>query len=147
MSPQTSQTELRDRVLYFTQIDRDGSILRTKANRKLPLSNSPMTDVLQALLAGPNGDERQKGLISLIPPDTRVLSASIRADTAYVSFSEDFQYNTYGVEGYAGQVRQIVFTVTEFSNIRDVQILIEGRRVDYLGEGVWIGSPLSREMF
>ena len=138
--------ELRDRVLYFTQVDRGGSILRVKVDRKIPLSDSPMTDAIQALIAGPNGDEKGRGLISLVPPATRILSATVRGNTAYINFSEDFQYNTYGVEGYAGQLRQIVYTVTEFSNIKDVQILIEGRRVDYLGEGIWIGSPISRDM-
>jgi spore germination protein GerM len=70
----------------------------------------------------------------------------VRGSTAYISFSEEFQYNTFGVEGYAAQLRQIVWTVTEFTNVSDVQILIEGRRVDYLGEGIWIGSPLDRDM-
>ena len=138
--------ELRERALYFTQVDRGGSILRIKVNRKIPVSDSPMTDVIQALIAGPSTDEKRRDLMSLIPPDTRILSATVRGETAYISFSEEFQYNTYGVEGYAAQLRQIVYTVTEFSNIRYVQILIEGRRVDYLGEGIWIGSPLSREI-
>lgn len=137
--------ELRDRVLYFSQVDRSGSILRVKVNRKLPVSDSPMTDVIQALVAGPTADEKRRGLISLIPQGTRMLSATVRGETAYISFSEDFQYNTYGVEGYAGQLRQIVFTATEFLNVKDVQILIEGRRLDYLGEGIWIGSPISRD--
>jgi len=137
--------ELRNRVLYFTQVDRSGSILRVKVERRLPASNTPMVDVLQSLISGPTDDEKRKGLISLIPPGTRILSATVRDHTAYISFSEDFQYNTFGVEGYAGQLRQIVFTVTEFSNVTDVQFLIEGRRVDYLGEGIWIGSPLSRD--
>ena len=105
-----------------------------------------MTDAIQALISGPNTEEKGKGLISLIPPSTRILSATVRGETAYISFSEDFQYNTYGVEGYAAQLRQIVYTATEFPNVRNVQILIEGRRVDYLGEGIWIGSPLDREM-
>jgi len=141
-----SQTDLRDRAIYFIHVDRGGSILREKVNRKLPVSDSPMTDAIQAIISGPNGEEKSKGLISLIPPNTRILSATVRDDTAYISFSEDFQYNTYGVEGYAGQLRQIVFTATEFSNIKNVQILIEGRRIDYLGEGIWIGSPLNRDM-
>jgi len=106
-----------------------------------------MTDVINAIVAGPTNEEKNRGLISLIPPASKILSATVRGETAYISFSEDFQYNTYGVEGYAGQVRQVVFTATEFSNVKSVQILIEGRRIDYLGEGVWIGSPLSREMF
>ena len=141
-----STAELRERVLYFTQVDRDGSILRIKVNRKLPVSDSPMTDVIQALIAGPNTDEKNRNLLSLIPPNTQILSATVRGETAYISFSEEFQYNSYGVEGYAAQLRQVVYTVTEFSNIRYVQILIEGRRVDFLGEGIWIGSPLNREM-
>ena len=151
--PQTGQDlqtvgapELRDRALYFVQIDRGGSILRVKVDRRLPVSNSPLIDVIQALIAGPNVNERNRELISLIPPATQLISATIRGNTAYINFSEDFLYNTYGVEGYAGQLRQVVFTATEFPNVRDVQILIEGRRIDYLGEGVWIGSPLSREM-
>ena len=143
---QGSAAELRDRSLYFIVVDRDGSILRVRVDRSLPVSGSPMTDTLQALLAGPSGDEINRGLITLIPPDTRILSASVRDNTAFISFSEDFQYNTYGVEGYAAQLRQVVLTVTEFPNITDVQILIEGRRIDFLGEGIWIGSPISREM-
>ena len=138
--------ETRERVLYFVQVDRTGYISRVQANRRLPVSDSPLADVIQALIAGPNADEKNAGLISLIPPSTKLLSASIRGNTAFLNFNEEFQYNTYGVEGYAGQLRQIVFTVTEFSNVADVQILIEGRRIDYLGEGVWVGSPVSRDM-
>jgi spore germination protein GerM len=104
-----------------------------------------MLDSLNALLQGPTAEEQRRDIVSLIPPGTRILSATVRGNTAYVSFSEEFQYNTYGVEGYAAQLKQIVWTATEFSNVQDVQILIEGRRIDYLGEGIWIGSPLSRE--
>ena len=141
-----SQIEQRERALYFIHVDRGGSILREKVSRKIPVSDSPMTDAIQAIITGPNGEEKQKDLISLIPPNTRILSATVKGDTAYISFSEDFQYNTYGVEGYAGQLRQVVFTATEFPNVKNVQILIEGRRVDYLGEGIWIGGPISRDM-
>ena len=143
---QAGQVEMRDRALYFIHVDRGGSILREKVTRKIPVSDSPMIDAIGALISGPNGEEKGKGLISLIPPTVRILSATVRGDTAYISFSEDFQYNTYGVEGYAAQLRQIVFTATEFPNVANVQILIEGRRIDYLGEGIWIGSPLNRDM-
>jgi spore germination protein GerM len=104
-----------------------------------------MLDSLNALLQGPTAEEQRRGMVSLIPSGARILSATVRGNTAYISFSEEFQYNTYGVEGYAAQLKQIVWTATEFPNVENVQILIEGRRVDYLGEGIWIGSPLSRE--
>jgi hypothetical protein len=137
----------RDRALYFINVDEEGAILRIRVTRPMPATSSPLADTIGALLRGPTADERNRGLISLIPPGTRLLSAQIRGATAYLSFSEDFQFNTYGVEGYIGQLRQIIWTVTEFPNIVSVQILIEGRRIDYLGEGIAIGSPLDRNSF
>jgi spore germination protein GerM len=83
--------------------------------------------------------------MTLIPEGTRLLSAMVRGQTAYLNFNEEFQFNTYGMEGYAAQIRQVIWTATEFSTVADVQILIEGRRLDYLGESIPIGSPLNRE--
>jgi hypothetical protein len=143
-APPSPSTANRDRALYFIEVDGDGAILRTRVIRPMPATDSPLADTVQLLLRGPTVDERNRGLITLIPPDTQVLSAQVRGSTAYLSFSEDFQFNTYGVEGYIGQLRQIIWTVTEFPNVADVQILIEGRRIDYLGERIAIGSPLDR---
>jgi spore germination protein GerM len=136
-----------ERSLYFMRIDRDGTIVRTKVSRSLPVTDSPMVDVLNLLMQGTTAAEEAQGLVSLIPTGTRVLSARIQGATAYISFNEPFQFNIYGVEGYIAQMRQIVWTATEFSTVTDVQILIEGRRVDYLGEGIWIGSPVGRDTF
>ena len=139
--------QTRDRNIYFTQIDREGRILNSRITRGIPVSDSPLADTLNVLLTGPSEDELNRGIRNLIPQNTRLLSAIVRGNTAYISFSEDFMFNTYGIEGYVAQLRQIVWTVTEFSNVRDVQILIEGRRLDYLVEGIWIGSPISRQSF
>ncbi|MDR1398957.1 MAG: GerMN domain-containing protein [Treponema sp.] len=131
-------------TLYFIQIDQDGTILRSRITRTGPSSNSPLLNALQTLINGPSSDEQRQGLISLIPERTRILSVNIRGETAYIDMSEEFQYNSYGREGYAAQLHQIVWTATEFSSVKSVQLLIEGRRVDWLGEGIWIGSPLNR---
>ena len=144
-APQSAQT--RERVIYFTQIDRDGQILQSRVVRRMPESGSPMQDVLNAMLMGPNAEELNRGIINLIPQNTRLLRAQVQGSTAYLSFSEDFLFNTFGIEGYVAQLRQIVWTVTEFSTVSDVQILIDRRRLDYLGEGIWIGSPISRQSF
>ncbi|AEF86458.1 conserved hypothetical protein [Treponema primitia ZAS-2] len=147
VTPAPPAVQSRDRALYFIRVDGDGTILRTSVNRTVTLSDSPLEDVLRLLLQGPTAAEKARGLITLIPPGTKFLRAEVRGSTVYISFSEDFQFNTYGVEGYVGQLRQVVWTATEFSNVKDVQILIEGRRVDYLGEGINIGSPLDRDAF
>jgi spore germination protein GerM len=98
-------------------------------------------------MKGPTDEEKRLGLISLIPEETQIISAKVLKDTAYIDVSEPFQYNIYGIEGYAGQLTQLIWTATEFSNVKNIQVLIEGRRVDYLGEGIWIGSPIDRGMF
>lgn len=134
--------------LYFVKVDDDGIISRHEVKRTISASDSPLTDALAALLAGPSTEEMSKGFISLIPSDTRLLSAQVRGSTAYLDFNEAFMYNRYGIEGYAGQLRQIVYTATNFSTVKDIQILIEGQKKDYLGgDGVYIGKPLSRASF
>ena len=134
--------------LYFIRVDDDGIITRHEVKRTVGASDSPMTDALDALMSGPNADELARGFISLIPSEAKLLSAQVRGSTAYLNFSEPFMYNRYGIEGYAGQLKQIVYTATEFSTVKDVQILIEGQKRDYLGgDGVFIGKPLSRASF
>jgi hypothetical protein len=135
------------RSLYFIQLDAEGTILHSKVSRNLPGSDSPLTDVLQALLDGPSQEEQGQGLISLIPEETKLLSVIVRLETAYINLSEDFLYTPYGSEGYTAQLQQLIWTVTEFPAIKNVQLLIEGRKLDYLGDITWIGSPIGRDFF
>ncbi|MDR3283649.1 MAG: GerMN domain-containing protein [Treponema sp.] len=134
--------------LWFIQIDRDGLISRKEVRRGLSKTNSPLTSAVQALLTGPSITDLEKGFVSLIPEGTKLLSASIVNRVATLSFSEEFEYNRYGVEGYLGQLAQIVYTATAFPTVDSVQFLIEGELREYLGgDGVRIGIPLSRESF
>jgi germination protein M len=148
--PVSAQNPARSRSasLFFVRIDDDGVIVRQEAKRLIPASDSPLLDSLAALLKGPSEDEIRKKLISLVPQGTKLLSAQVRGSTAVLNFNEAFMYNHYGIEGYAGQLKQIVYTATAFPTVQDVQILIEGAKIDYLGgEGVFIGRPLSRNSF
>lgn len=134
--------------LYFVTIENDGAVSRKQITRSIAKTDSPLSENIKQLLAGPNQAERAKGCISLIPENTRLLSASVSNGIAQLNFNEAFEFNRVGVEGYLGQLMQIVYTATEFSTVSSVQILIEGQKKEYLGsEGVWIGSPLSRSSF
>lgn len=147
-SPMEVVKSTRVAVLYFIRVDDDGVISRHEVKRTIDASDSPMTDALNALMAGPDADELARGYISLIPSDARLLSAQVRGSTAYLNFNEAFMYNRYGIEGYAGQLKQIVYTATGFPTVKDVQVLIDGQTRDYLGgDGVYIGKPLSRASF
>lgn len=134
--------------LYFVVVDSDGSIVRKVVKRKLPKTDSPLTNAINALLAGPTPEETNKNCMTLIPEGTKLLGASVKNGVATLNFNENFEFNTIGVEGYIGQLMQIVYTATEFSTVKSVQFLIEGQHKDYLGsEGQWIGSPLARSSF
>lgn len=142
------QPQSKNRNLYFMQLTEDGSLIRSKVSRTIIISDSPLMDVLQSLLAGPTEIEKKLGLMSAIPPGSKLLSAAVTEGIAYLNFNDAFQFNTYGVEGYTAQLKQVVWTATEFSTVRGVQFLIEGKRLTYLGgEGIRIDKPLSRESF
>ncbi|QTQ14943.1 GerMN domain-containing protein [Treponema parvum] len=144
-SPSPSAINLR---MFFVSIDTDGTISKKEVQRTSLRRDAPLTAALEALLSGPSLQERNANYMSLIPSGTRLLGASVKNGIAFLNFSEEFEYNPYGVEGYLGQLMQIVYTATSFSTVDSVQFLIEGQKKDYLGsEGVWIGSPLARSSF
>ncbi len=153
--PKTEKTEAQQTtaaktklLLYFVMIEGDGSVVRKEITREIDKTQTPLTTALKALLQGPSISELEKGTMSLIPEGTKLLSATITGKTAFLNFSDEFLYNKYGVEGYLGQLMQIVYTATSFSSIETVQFLINGQKETYLGgEGVWIGSPLPRSSF
>ena len=133
--------------ICFVAIDSDGPVIRKEVGRSVA-KDSPLTNCIISLLSGPTASESATGCRTLIPSGTRLYSASVKNGVATLDFSEEFEFNSYGVEGYLGQLMQIVYTATNFSTVDSVQILIEGQKKGYLGsEGVWIGSPLSRSSF
>lgn len=137
-----------NRKLYFVYIGEDGVLSRKMITRAVEKNDSPLTTIMRILLAGPNDSETAKGLRSLIPSGSKLLSAVVRDGVAYMNFNEDFEFNSVGPDGYQAQLMQIVYTATELPTVTSVQFLIEGQKKEYLGsEGVWIGSPLSRASF
>lgn len=154
-SPEKPKQEEKKTVTYtelqlcFLQIDTDGSINRKMIKRSVPKNMSPLTTAINLLLQGPDTTKtEERNCISLIPQGTKLMSARVDDGIAYLSFSEEFEFNTLGAEGYMGQLMQIVYTASNFSTVKSVQFLIEGEKKDYLGsEGQWIGSPLSKNSF
>lgn len=142
------ELQKRDIHVYFATVNSNGMVNLEKCDRYITRTPSPMLDSIKNLLEGPTKDEAKKGFRSFIPPDTKLLSASIKDGLAIVDFSEDFQFNRYGVEGYNIQLQQVVLTVCSFPSVSSVQFLIEGQKRDFLGsDGVWIGSPFTIESF
>lgn len=144
-APAPRAPDARQRRLFFAAVNDAGAIKITGVTRIIDASASPLTETLKTLLAGPDPSELDQGLITLIPPAVTLHRVHVSERIAYVDVSESFRFNPLGREGSAAQLQQLVFSATEFPDVEMVQILIDGRRVDFLGpEGAYIGDPLSR---
>lgn len=148
-TPKPVQKSTMELQLCFVQIDPDGSIIRKMIERTVAKSDSPLTTAINLVLQGPDTTKAaERNCTSLIPAGTKLLSVRIKDGIAYLDFNENFEINPNGIEGYNGQLMQLVYTATTFSTVNSVQFLIEGQKKEYLGsEGQWIGSPLSRNSF
>jgi hypothetical protein len=125
----------------FIKADAARTITGVKVNRYYLDDSPPLVEVINELLSGPTDSEKEEGLVSFIPSGTRLLLYRTLGSTSYLSLSENFMINEYGAEGYRLQLIQVIETLKEFP-IQEVQFLIEGKKIDYLGENNWIGSPL-----
>ena len=142
------QPRRRTSRIYYIRVTEDGTIYPHQVERMVSYVDSPMTQTLNALLKGPTSEELNLGLLNLIPENTQLISATVKDGVAYLNFNESFRFNPMGVEGFVAQLQQIIYSTTEFPTVDRVQILIEGKRVDYLGgEGIYIGDPIGRNTF
>ncbi len=140
--------EKTDVRLFFVVLDTDGSVSRREVVRQIPKTNSPLSASINSLLVGPNAGDANENCMTLIPAGTRLLSATVKDRVATLNFSQEFEFNPYGVEGYLAQLMQVVYTASAFPTVESVQFIIEGQKKEYLGsEGVWIGTPLSVASF
>jgi spore germination protein GerM len=143
--PTDAVVDVRERFVYFMWVDADGILVRAQEKRQMNNTSSPLLDTINVLLAGPSMAEEARGITTLIPEGTVLNNAAMRGSTAVLNFNENFMFNTYGAEGYLAQLRQIVWTATEFPSVRNVQFLVEGQRVNFLGDNIRLDQPISRE--
>jgi germination protein M len=144
----TRKPNLRNAKIYFVKVNNDSTITLTGIIRPVYYDDSPLKETLLTLLSGQTTTEINQGLLTMIPDGTELVNVYVRENTAFIDFSDDFSFNKLGNEGLHAQLKQVVYTATEFNNISNVQILINGQIKEYLSsEGIYIGEPLSRDSF
>ena len=140
-----AEKNMRSSTLYFVNVTDENKITLQGMMRPVYYDNSPLTETLEALISGLTSSELNKGLLSLIPSGTELLGISVSNMTATINFNEALSFNNFGKEGLEAELKQIVYTATEFSTVDKVQILINGQKKQFLStEGVFIGEPLTR---
>jgi len=138
--PERAKAE-KEVLLYFT--DSEGGLL--KAERRSIGKGDLVTEVsavIDGLIAGPEGK-----LLPTLPEGTLLLNIEVQGDVAYIDLSRNFKDNhPGGTSSELHTVYSLVNTITvNFSRIKEVQILIEGRRLKTLAGHIDINYPLTPE--
>ena len=84
-------------------------------------------------------------LVNVLPADTKVLGLSIKDGVATADFSKDIKKLGGGSYNELMATGAIVNTLTEFPEIKKVQILVEGKKVVSLNGHMDLTDPLVRD--
>ncbi len=136
-SPEPAATTA-ELTLYFSD-DQAMYLLPEKRKVAIGEGESIAEAVVRELIKGPSG----AGLKRTIPPETSLLSLSVENGVAGVNFSRGIQDSRYG--GSAGEsmlIYSIVNSLTELPGINQVQILVEGKKIESLYGHIGIAEPL-----
>ena len=113
------------------------------SSRKIETGSSKdkYTAALESLMKGPT----EKGQTAIFPKKAKLLSVTMKNGMAVVNFSKELQTNFVG--GSTGEemlVGSIVNTLTEFSEVKNVHILVEGKNIETLSGHMDLSLPISR---
>lgn len=99
-------------------------------------------ETVEQLIAGPKDEDLDR----IIPPATKVKDISQENGTITVNFNKKIKDDfSGGSEMEELLVYSIVNTLTEFPGINDVQILINGEKVESIGGHINISKSLTRD--
>lgn len=139
-----SNSELRDTILYY----KDENELLIPVMRKIPWTEGRgiAKEALKTMVdTSSNREDMVKiGLYPVIPANTEIRGMTIRDGLCKVDFSQHF-ISGVSKEAEETLVRSVIYTLTEFPTVNEVQILIEGKVVDYMPYGTPIGQILMRK--
>jgi len=112
--------------------------------RNVPKTEAVLKASLEQLFQGPNAQERAKGLGTEIPPDTRLIAASVVDGVANIDVTGPFD-DGGGTLSMTARMAQLVYTATQFPSVDSVRLFMHGTPVEALGgEGIIIDEPQTR---
>jgi len=125
-------------TLYFST--KDASALVAE-KREVVKNDHPARTTVEELINGPKNPE----LTKVVPETTKLRDLKIKDHVAYVDFSESFVKDHWG--GSTGEiltVSAIINTLTEFPEIKGVQFMVEGKKLETLKGHLDLAKPLVR---
>ncbi|HBP64996.1 MAG TPA: spore gernimation protein [Desulfosporosinus sp.] len=138
VTPSDATQESVKLTLYFPNADASGLIA---TERTVAVKNKEVIKAMFKELETP-----PSGLEKPLPKGTTLLSATVSADgVATLDLSSEFQKNFGG--GSAGEqmtMYSIVDTLTTLPNVKSVQFLLNGKKMDGMLESIESSKPLKR---
>jgi spore germination protein GerM len=117
--------------------------------REVPETKAVATAAMNSLIEGPTADEADAKvpLTSAMPAGTTLLGLKVEDRVATVDLSREFESGG-GSASVLGRIAQVVYTLTQFSNVDAVRFYLDGKPVDVFGsEGVILDTPVGREQY
>ena len=126
--------------VYFVQ----GNGYATAVATAIPATAEVATGAIRALISGPTPAQMEAGLSSSVPTDTRLLGLTIEDGLARIDLSKEFEAGG-GTFSMTARLAQVVYTLTAFSTVDEVEFLLEGTPVTvFSSEGLILDGPVSR---
>lgn len=135
-----AQAEQQSFVVYRAAADGSETLLPEKFS-VADNGKSPMENALQYLVATKPGDAKYS---DVVPIGTKVLGLKVENGTAFADFSKEIVKKGQGSYEEMMLCYAIVNTLTEFPEVKQVQILVEGKKVVSLGGHMDVEEPLTR---
>lgn len=137
---QPGEENLRETVFYYL-FDLDYLV---PVLMNIPWTEGIARAAVNKIIKSPEIDSLTEavGLQAPLPQGTEIKGLSIRDGLARIDFSEEFLSVQEGKERAA--LDAVVYTLTEFNTIDEVEIMIEGKKLEEFPKGIFLEQPLDR---
>jgi spore germination protein GerM len=138
-SPDPVSRPMANIVLYFP--DKEGNYLVAENHKvdEAKIREQPARTAMEMLLTG----TKNPNLVNIIPPGTKLIGISLKDGIAYADFNKNLIKSGGSLEEIF-IVGSIVNTLTQFPTIKQVQILVEGKKVETISGHMDVSGPLGR---
>ncbi|ADL13312.1 GerMN domain-containing protein [Acetohalobium arabaticum] len=131
----TSQSETKEVKLYFSY--NQGQNLKSEVRRVE--SDQLYVNTIQELIQGPT----DKYLGQTLPDGTKLIDFKLRKEVLILNFNSKFRENHWG--GSTGEIMtiySIVNTMAQFPEVKQVQFLIAGTKIESLVGHIDLTDPI-----
>jgi germination protein M len=139
-----SGNEIKSKTVTLYYQDKDGYII--PVTRKVGDVEGIARTAIQGLIDDPATREEIEnfGVYAVLPKDTEILGLTIKDNTATIDFNDKLlEYKSEAQE--RNIISSVVYTLTEFSTIKNVKILVNDSSKTQLKYGTDISGKLNRE--